>query len=144
MKFYEQTVVVQAEAETIWDVLADVKNWTDWDGGLQFVQNIGDGLVEDGVSIFVFSGGLKATSKFTNVVENQKFSCISKSMMVRIETRFDIRPVEKGHEVQYQFGLGGFLGTIMNLFMRKTVEFDTLRNLKSLKALAEKTNTISQ
>ena len=58
MKFYEQTVVVQAEAETIWDVLADVKNWTDWDGGLQFVQNIGDGLVEDGVSIFVFSGGL--------------------------------------------------------------------------------------
>ena len=144
MRFYKESVVVHADASNIWDIFSDVKNWTDWDGGLDFVQNIGDGLVEEGVSIFVFSGGLKATTKFTNVVKNQGFNWTAKSILVRIEARFDICPVENGHEVQYRYGLGGFLGAIMNLFMKKTVQFDTLRDLNSLKALAEKVSPASQ
>ena len=143
MKFYEKTVVVHAEPSTIWAVFANVKKWPDWDGGLDYVEDIGSGLVENGQSTFVFSGGLKATTTFTNVEENKGFNWTSKSAMVRIEARFDIRPVEQGQEVTYRFGMGGFLGAIMNLFMKKTVESDTLRDLNSVKSIAEKQQALS-
>jgi hypothetical protein len=137
MKYYEKTVVVQAEPSTIWAVFADVKNWTDWDGGLYSVPDVGTGLVENGESVFSFSGGMRATTTFTNIVENQGFNWSSKSMVLNIDARFDIRSVENGQEVTYRFGIGGILGTILNLFMKKTVDFDTLRDLNSIKSIAE-------
>ena len=138
MKFYERKLVIHAEPSIIWSIFADLKNWPDWDGGLEAVEDVGAGLVENGESTFVFSGGLKATTTFTRVTENQGFNWTAKSMMVRIDARFDLQPVEKGQEVTYRFGMGGVLGGIMNLFMPKTVDSDTIRDLNSLKAMAER------
>lgn len=144
MKFYEEVVVIHADPSTLWAVFANVEKWPDWDGGLDSVEDVGPGLVENGQSLFVFSGGLKATTTFTNVVENQGFNWTSKSAMVRIEARFDIRPVEQGQEVTYRFGVGGVLGSFMNLFMKKTVESDTLRDLNSIKSIAEEQQALSE
>ena len=138
MKIYEKTVVVHAEPSTIWAVFTDLETWPDWDGGLDSVESVGDGFVENGVSIFVFSGGLKAKTTFTNITENQGFNWTAKSVMVRIEARFDMKPVENGQQLTYRFGIGGILGTIMNLFMSKTVDSDTLRDLSAIKSIAER------
>ena len=137
MKYYEKSVVVQAEPRTIWAVFAAVKRWPDWDGGLDSVEDVGAGLVENGQSVFIFSGGLKGKTTFTNVAENKGFSWTSTSMLVRIDARFDLKPVAQEQELTYRFGMGGFLGAIMNTFMQKTVASDTLRDLNAVKSIAE-------
>lgn len=140
MRTAQHHVAIAATPEEVWAVFAHLEGWAQWDQGISAVTDTQQGLIEGGTCTMTFSGGLSATTTFSNVRENQGLVWRAVGTWVIAQGHFEITPTETGCLLDYQFGMAGVLGKILTLLaFEAVIATGTRKDLEDIKQLAEGT-----
>jgi uncharacterized membrane protein len=132
-------IEIQAPLDTVWNILADIKNWTKWQAAV--TETIVEEKIEEGTNFKWKAGGLSFKSKIHTSIPNIAFgwtgttigaSAIHNWTFMKKDNNITIVIVEES--------LHGVFPNLFKKYFQRNLEKGVLTNLMELKAAAEASN----
>lgn len=131
-----KSIVINANPEKIWSVIADVENWTKWNDAIEKVHLDGELKVQ---SDFTWtSGGPKITSKVHTFDSFKTLGWTGKTFGARAIHNWHFEEVEGGTKIIVEESMEGWLISLLKKKMNNILEQDMISWLEQLKVECEK------
>jgi uncharacterized protein YndB with AHSA1/START domain len=128
-------IVVDADPEGIWALLADIPTWPEWDPGIREARL--DGELTVGTTVRWASGSGRMTSRLTAVEPNRRLAYSGRSMGLRTRQCWTIEPRESGATVSVEASVGGLPARLLGRRLRRDTQASLDARLRLLKLEAE-------
>jgi hypothetical protein len=127
---------VRAGAETVWQLLAGIPSWPDWNPEVKSATL--EGELAAG-SVFRWrAGGASLVSRLVAVEPPRKIAWTGKGAGVRVVHVYRLEPQDGGTLVQTEESVEGILARLLRGFVRSRMDAAIQAGLRSLKAAAER------
>jgi ribosome-associated toxin RatA of RatAB toxin-antitoxin module len=139
MRSFETSVVIAAEARTVWSALSDVANWPDWLPTVTKVVPLDGAVLTPGARFVVYQPKLRpATWTVTRLDAPRRFVWEARSPGLHLHAEHTVTAQSPASSaVALRFSFGGLLGVLGKLF-GSTTEHYLAQEAAALKARAEK------
>jgi hypothetical protein len=131
-------IMINASSETIWKLLTDINNWTNWNPNVS--ESKLEGAIESGVSFRWKSGGTAILSTLQDIEPEQKISWKGKVIGTQAIHIWTIEPRENGVLVRTEESFEGWLVRLLRGSMQKMLDTSLVAWLDHLKHKAETEN----
>jgi hypothetical protein len=133
-----QQILVQAPPEAVWQVLADINHWPEWQSAISEAQLKGD--LAEGTAFDWKAGGIPFKSVIHTARPGNSFGWTGKTFGASAIHNWQFEGAEGGTLVSVEESLQGFLPALLKGKFRKDLKKGMLENLLELKARAEAAN----
>lgn len=130
---FSQSITTSATAQKIFDMYADVAQWSKWDKDVEYSSIDGD-FKTGATGVLKPKGAPKSTLYFTEIKKNKSFTTMSKLPLCLIYfehtiTVIDETSVEITHSVEFVGALSFFFGRVIGNSIKKNLP-EVLHTLK--------------
>ncbi len=114
----EHTIHIEADIDTVWDVLMDVEHWTDWTPTMMWIRPYEDEPLQEGSVLHIKQPRLKAAAwTITSIEPKQSFTWRNSGAGVITEVDHELAATPDGTSVTLRVrqsgrmaGITGFVG----------------------------------
>jgi uncharacterized protein YndB with AHSA1/START domain len=132
----EYSTEIQATADKVWDILADVEAWPKWQG-TSFIEVKTPTPIKEGSVFDVKLAGLKWNITMTKAEKPEKFAWIGKALGMRGNHEWDFREHEGKTLATTRESVSGWVAIPLYLVARMNAQRLNKQWLADLKARAE-------
>ncbi len=130
--YHKEEIVINASAEKVYQVLADINNWPAWQSGVASANM--EGEAEPGKEFRWKAGGSKISSKLHTVNPHTEFGWTGRALWIKAVHNWTFTEKEGATTVVVEESMSGFLSGLM----KKTLKESLPKSLKDLKKEAER------
>jgi len=132
----EETIVIDAPAEIVWELWTDVEHWNVWDHGIAWSRI--EGAFEKGAhGVLKPKSGPKSKFTLVEVQKGKRFKDISRLPLCTIEFDHQLTPEQGRVRVTHSISLVGPLSFLFTRILGKQFSHDLAAAVKTLASLAE-------
>lgn len=120
-----RSTTIQATPEAIWEYLAEPTHWPEWDPDMAEVDADGPGFEDGQVWTVRLDQPITASLTFANVETHRRLDWNVRAFagLLRSEATFRLEPLDDGGTTfQYEFEMGGVLGSLIQRMRSSIVE----------------------
>lgn len=133
---FEEQVVIEAPAEKVFSLYADVENWASWDPDVKH-SSIEGGFVSGASGMLQPTNGPKARIAFTEVVPNRSFTVESKLPLCVMRFQHELSSNSEGTKAVHRVVFEGLLSSVFGRLIGSQIRKGLPHTLQGLKRAAE-------
>lgn len=134
--FASGSIQVAASPEVVWDVVANVDQWPDWNPGVSDVSL--NGAIAPGTTFSWKAGRSKITSKFEHVDRPRSVAWSGKTLGIPAKHVWEMQPADTGTLLRTQESWGGPLAGLLRRKLRSMLDEALQKGLQATKTEAER------
>ncbi len=133
---YEESISIDANSESIWNILADFENWPNWNNEIQWVRL--DGPIVEGAKFFWKAGPGKIQSQLKEIEKPTKIAWVGKTFGIHAIHVWELSEASGSTNLTTRESWDGIhvrlFRKLFSAMLEKSIHF----GLESLKREAEK------
>ena len=132
--------LANVDPATIWRTCFVPMKWETWDPDVNKLENVKGGCTEGATFDYVMKDGMRAKATLSDVVENRSLTFSGSLMGGLVGFQGILRLIPKDDantEIEYEFGMKGFLGSIAGYFSKTKIVHGVEEGLRRIVNIAE-------
>ena len=134
--FASGEIQIAAPPEVVWDVVANIDQWPEWNPGVSDVSL--DGPIAAGTTFKWKAGRSKITSKFERVDRPRSIAWTGKTIGIPAKHVWEMEPVDNGTLLRTEESWGGWLTRLLRRKLQAMLNEAVHKGLQATKTEAER------